>query len=107
MSSNTTLLGNGFVPNLIRLSFLIVGVIFLFGPMRQLFSTQYQWLSYLIGGLLAASVFSVVFLKWKTSLLTIIAFLTANLSGFFLLNSQSQIIAARQAYVEAAVTDIG
>ena len=107
MSSNTTLLGNGFVPNLVRLSFFIVGVMFFFGPMQQLMGTEYQWLSFLIGGLLAASVISVIFFKWKVSLPIVLAFLAANLSGLSILNGDSQLIAARQVYVEAAVNDIG
>ena len=107
MSSNTTLLGNGFVPNLLRLTFFIVGVMFFFGPMQQLMGTEYQWLSFLIGGLLAASVISVLFFKWKVSLPMVLAFLAANLAGFSVMGGNTHLIGARQAYVEAAVNDIG
>ena len=102
MSANNTLLGNGFIPNLVRLSFLLVVVGFFFGPMFGLWETEYQWLSLVIGGFLVAFVVS-VFVSWRIALLFVLGFLVANFVGFQILGATQQTIAARQAYVAAAV----
>lgn len=104
MSAKRSTLGNGFVPNLVRLSFLMIAVWFLFGPMTALFDSKYQWLSFLIGGLLVASLITAVFFRWKISLPTVLAFLAANIFGWTIVSSHNQAIETRAAYVTAAVS---
>jgi len=105
MSSHNTLLGSGFVPNLVRLAFLIVVLGFFFGPMRGLFGTDYQWLSYLIGGLLISSIISMLFLHWKITTSLFLGFLAANLAGFYIMSTIANTTNAREAYVGVAGGD--
>lgn len=105
MGSQTTLLGNGFGPNLVRLTFFVVALGFFFGPMRALSGTDYQWLSYLIGGLLIASVISMLLLHWKITTSLFAGFLAVNLAGFYIMSSITNTVSTRQAYVGVAGRD--
>jgi len=106
MSSRGMILGNGFVPNLVRLTFLLLALAFFFGPMRGLFETEYQWLSYVIGGLLAASLISLLFFNTRITTILFVGFLATNLGGFYIMHTIANTVAARQAYVGVAGRDL-
>jgi len=105
MNSRGTLLGNGFVPNLVRLVFLLVILAFFFGSMISLWGTSYQWLAIVIGAFLLGTVVSLLFFRWKTIAFFTLGFLISNFTGAYIAHQQGDVSEARAAYVGVAGRD--
>ena len=105
MNSRGTLLGNGFVPNLVRLVFLLVILAFFFGSMISLWGTSYQWLAIVIAAFLLGTVVSLLFFRWKTISFFTLGFLISNFTGAYIAHQQGGVSEARAAYVGVAGRD--
>ena len=105
MSSRGTLLGNGFVPNLVRLLFLLVILAFFFGSIISLWGTSFQWLALIIGAFLIGSIVSLLFFRWKATAFFTLGFLITNITGVYIASQQGDVSQARAAYVGVAGSD--
>ncbi|RIJ24219.1 hypothetical protein D1224_08250 [Henriciella barbarensis] len=105
MGSRGTHLGNGFVPNLVRLLFLLVILAFFFGSMISLWGTSYQWLAIVIAAFLLGTIISLLFFRWKVIAFFTLGFLITNFTGAYIAHQQGDGSEARAAYVGVAGRD--
>ncbi|MCZ4296878.1 hypothetical protein [Henriciella marina] len=105
MNSRGTLLGTGFVPNLVRLLFLLVILAFFFGSIISLWGTSYQWLAVVIGAFLLGTIVSLLFFRWKAIAFFTLGFLITNFTGAYIAHQQGDVSEARAAYVGVAGRD--